>query len=45
MEYNTTRSLMILPEYGRNVQNMIQHALTIADREEKGIKLLKQLLR
>ena len=35
MEYNTSRSHMILPEYGRNVQNMIAHAMEIADREER----------
>lgn len=35
MEYNTTRSMMILPEYGRNVQNMISHAKELADREER----------
>jgi hypothetical protein len=35
MEYNTTRSMMILPEYGRNVQNMISHAMEIGDREER----------
>lgn len=35
MEYNTTRSTLILPEYGRNVQNMIAHALTLADRSER----------
>ncbi len=35
MEYNTTRAKMLLPEYGRNVQNMISHAMEIADREER----------
>ena len=35
MEYNTSRSHMILPEYGRNVQNMISHAMEIEDREER----------
>jgi hypothetical protein len=35
MEYNTSRSHMILPEYGRNVQNMIGHAMEVADREER----------
>jgi hypothetical protein len=35
MEYNTTRDKLMLPEYGRNVQNMIQHAMEIADREER----------
>lgn len=35
MEYNTTREKLILPEYGRNVQNMISHAMEIKDREER----------
>jgi hypothetical protein len=35
MEYNTQREYMILPEYGRNVQNMIAHAMEIENREER----------
>ena len=35
MEYNTTRGRLILPEYGRNVQNMIRHAMEIGDRDER----------
>ena len=35
MEYNTQRKKMQLPEYGRSVQNMVDHALTIEDREER----------
>lgn len=35
MEYNTTRKKLLLPEYGRNVQEMIAHAMQIADREER----------
>ncbi|MCE2743039.1 MAG: DUF4290 domain-containing protein [Fluviicola sp.] len=35
MEYNTTRDKLVLPEYGRNVQNMICHAMEIADRDER----------
>lgn len=35
MEYNTQRPYMILPEYGRNVQNMIEHAMTLTDRDER----------
>lgn len=35
MEYNTTREKLILPEYGRNVQNMISHAMEIKDRSER----------
>lgn len=35
MEYNTTRGRLILPEYGRNVQNMISHAMEIENRVER----------
>jgi hypothetical protein len=35
MEYNTQRPHMILPEYGRNVQNMIAYAMELTDREER----------
>lgn len=35
MEYNTTRGPLILPEYGRNVQNMISHAIEIENRDER----------
>jgi hypothetical protein len=35
MEYNSKRSELIIPEYGRHVQGLIQHARTIADRNER----------
>lgn len=35
MEYNTSRVKLLLPEYGRNVQNMISHAMEIGDKEER----------
>jgi len=35
MEYNTQRKKMIIPEYGRNVQKMIDYAVGIEDREER----------
>ena len=35
MEYNTSRPQMLLPEYGRNVQKMIAHAMEIGNREER----------
>ena len=35
MDYNSNRSKLPLPEYGRNVQNMVDHILTIEDREER----------
>ena len=35
MEYNTQQRRLPLPEYGRSVQNMVDHALTIEDRAER----------
>lgn len=35
MEYNTTRNMLVIREYGRNVQKMIEFLLTIEDREER----------
>ncbi len=35
MEYNTARPKMLIPEYGRNVQKMVDFAVTIVDREER----------
>lgn len=35
LQYNTQKKKMALPEYGRSIQNMVDHAVTIADREER----------
>ena len=35
MEYNTKQKRLPLPEYGRSVQKMVDHALTIEDRKER----------
>lgn len=35
MEYNTSLGRMVIPEYGRNIQKMIQFAMTVEDREER----------
>lgn len=35
MHYNTQQKRMPLPEYGRSIQNMVDHALTIEDRAER----------
>ncbi|MDO4823105.1 MAG: DUF4290 domain-containing protein [Bacteroidales bacterium] len=49
MDYNTQRKKLILPEYGRCIQEMVDHAKTIEDREERQqcantiIKLLSNL--
>lgn len=34
-DYNTSRNHLILPEYGRNIQKMVEHILTVEDREER----------
>lgn len=34
-DYNSTRPKLILAEYGRNVQNMVDYICTIPDREER----------
>lgn len=35
LTYNTQLKKLILPEYGRNIQKMVDHCLTIADRNER----------
>lgn len=35
MEYNTQLKKLALPEYGRNIQNMVDYCLTITDRNER----------
>ena len=40
MDYNTQLPKMIIPEYGRNIQHMINHCCAIEDREESIDKAL-----
>jgi hypothetical protein len=35
LEYNSTRKPLMIPEYGRNIQKMVEHCITIPDREER----------
>lgn len=35
LTYNTQLPDIKLPEYGRNIQNMVEHCLTIEDRDER----------
>ncbi|MBS1765384.1 MAG: DUF4290 domain-containing protein [Bacteroidetes bacterium] len=35
MEYNTQRSDLIISEYGRNIQRMVDHALQLETRDER----------
>lgn len=34
-DYNTQRPRLIIPEYGRHVQRMVEHCMTIEDRAER----------
>ena len=35
MQYNSLQKKLVMPEYGRNVQSMVDHALTIEDKAER----------
>jgi len=35
MMYNTKQKRLNLPEYGRNIQNMVDYCVSISDREER----------
>lgn len=35
LEYNTERTKLIIPEYGRHFQKMVDHAISIQDKEER----------
>ncbi len=35
MEYNTTRNFLIMREYGRHIQKMVEYLLSIEDKEER----------
>ncbi len=49
MEYNSQKEELIIPEYGRNVQQLVKHAMTLEDRTERQdfveriIKLMMQM--
>ncbi len=43
LEYNTEREMLIIPEYGRHLQKMINHAIAIEDREERN-KIAKSII-
>lgn len=43
LEYNTEREKLIIPEYGRHIQKMVDHAISIEDREERN-KVTKAII-
>lgn len=43
MDYNTTRKKLILPEYGRSIQQMVDYIVSVEDRDER-TRLAKSLI-
>ncbi|WP_281991116.1 DUF4290 domain-containing protein [Aquimarina aggregata] len=43
LEYNTEREKLIIPEYGRHLQKMINHTVAIEDKEERN-KVAKSII-
>ena len=35
LDYNTQREKLVMPEYGREIQNMVNHAVTLEDKGER----------
>jgi len=42
-DYNTDRKKLMLPEYGRNIQKMVDYVRTVEDKEERN-KLARQVI-
>lgn len=43
LQYNNEREHLIIPEYGRHIQKMVNHAISIEDREERN-KVAKAII-
>jgi len=43
LEYNSERSKLIIPEYGRHLQKMVEHAVAIEDETERN-KVAKSII-
>ena len=43
IEYNTERPKLIIPEYGRHIQKMVDHAIATEDKEERN-KIAKSII-
>ena len=35
LDYNTQREKLIIPEYGREIQNMVDHAMSLTDKQQR----------
>lgn len=42
-DYNTQRNRLVLPEYGRNIQKMVEHIMSVEDRDERN-RLAKAII-
>jgi len=43
LEYNSERPLMIIPEYGRHIQKLVDHCLALETKEERD-KMAKSIV-
>ena len=43
LEYNSERTKLIIPEYGRHIQKMVEHAVAIEDEKERN-KVAKSII-
>lgn len=43
LEYNTERDKLIIPEYGRHMQKMVEHAVSLESKEERN-KIAKSII-
>ena len=44
LDYNTQREKLLMPEYGREIQKMVDHAVDLADKDER-LKCAKTIVR
>ncbi len=44
LDYNTQREKLLMPEYGREIQKMVDHAVSLADKAER-LKCAKTIVR
>ena len=35
LEYNTSRNKLVISEYGRNIQKLVEHAIEIKDKKDR----------
>ena len=44
LDYNTGREQLLMPEYGREIQKMVSHAVSLPTKEER-LKCAKTIVR